>query len=373
MTFEEYIEKMFICHPKPRLFEIPSLGLKYEKFASREGVVFQQAYTTAFYPKIITNNNTKKWLLWDNHFWDLFERFLFAIEKIEENQMDQTVAYDFFFSMFTIFLSSMFYSMPDLSLVFAKRYASTGFFIPAYHISNNVRFNLRVCGQLNNLVYCKDFVFFHELHHLQYKSNNKLRSDDFKLVTNMCKRLLNTSIEQETKEVINDILKTSNETVLEELCCDVNSVCCICHLYSGGNGYDKNISEKVIKSIRLLTFFINVFKRVEKTYKICCNTNDTMKIEEYLLDHSYKETEIRNYVLYHICYGLMGFSGSDFNTDLKFFLEDEFYYMFMRPYNDILSVDLINNIFKEKEFYSYLFKQSECATARDILIGWHDR
>lgn len=174
--------------------------------------------------------------------------------------MSSPVAYDLFMSINMIFLSTIFYKNPELSLVFAKRYAATGFFVPPYYIKNNVSFNLELHGCAEYLRYCKDFVYFHEMHHAQYNGKYNLKYSAFELIREVCHNLDTSSMPQETKDIMKKLLSMSDTSILEELCCDVNSVCCIVYIYSGGEHYDAAIAQQVIKSIRFISLFINNLK-----------------------------------------------------------------------------------------------------------------
>ena len=128
MTIKELVKGTYIEHPSPRLFEINQLASKYKVVALEQGASFLQTYRASFFPKLIADTKrTERCIVWDNHFWDLFERFFFTISKIEKDELSSHVAYDFFISMYTIFLATRFYRRPLLSLVLAKRYASTVF------------------------------------------------------------------------------------------------------------------------------------------------------------------------------------------------------------------------------------------------------
>lgn len=371
MGIKDIIKGTYIEHPNPRLYEYIDLALKYEKDAQKRNVSFMQTFSTSFFPKLITSyKGAEECLVWDNHFWDLFERYLLAIMKIEKDEMNSPVAYDLFMSINTIFLSTRFYKNPELSLVFAKRYAATGFFVPPYYIKNNVLFNLELHGGADYLQYCKDFVYFHEMHHAQYNRNHNLKYSDFKLIREVCHNLDASSMPQETKDIMTRLLSMSDTSILEELCCDVNSICCIVYIYSGGKNYDEEIAYKVIKSIRFISLFINNLKKIDLVYKKRCITNDEKEIESYIMSENYVEIEARNYIVYFIALYLMGFSKMNIQSD--FFERDECYFKYFRPYGDILEFDFISNIFLESELYKQEFSRDECKVARDIIIGWHN-
>ena len=222
---------------------------------------------------------------------------------------------------------------------------------------------------MKKLYCCKDFVFFHEIHHLRYQSCFEEKVNDFHRVIDVCLKLKDSSLPQETKDAINKLLEMSDKSIFGELCCDINSICCITYLYSGGHRYDKKIAEEVIKSVRLISLFINDLKKIDLVYKKRCETDDYKLIETFILDDNYVEIEFRNYILYFISAYLMGFS--NLNTDLDFFVKDECFYKYYKPYSDILSVDFITSVFAEENLYSGLFTQRECGIARDIIIGWH--
>lgn len=88
------------------------------------------------------------------------------------------------------------------------------------------------------------------------------------------------------------------------------------------------------------------------------------------MGENYVEIEARNYIIYFIALYLMGFSKMNIQQD--FFMRDECYFKYFRPYYDILDFDFISNIFLEYELYRREFSKSECKVARDIIIGWHN-
>lgn len=366
------IKQTYIEHPDPRLYECIDLAQKYERIAQKLNASFMETFSTSVFPKLITNCKKEKEyvILWDNHFWDLFERYLLAILRIEKNELDDPIAYDWFMSIYMIFLSTKFYTNPELSLVFAKHYAATGFFVPPYHIKDTISMSLSYHGGDECLLYCKDYVFFHEMHHALYNKNQNLKDSDFKLIIEACHILDKSSIPQETKNIINEMLSLSDTAILEELCCDVNSLCCVVYLYSGGDRYDEEIAKKVIKSIRYISLFINNLKKIYLIYKASNTTKSKHEIEAYIRGENYIEIEARNFIIYFIALYMMGISKMNFQSD--FFLKDDCFFKHWRPYNDILSFDFISNIFSESELYRRKFNKSECKVARDIIIGWHN-
>lgn len=370
MKIKDIIRNLYNEHPDPRLYECSHLASKYERFAKDKNVSFAQIFTTSFFPKLVSNHKqSEEYLLWDNHFWDLFEHFLLAIMKIEKDEMQDYIAYDLFVSIYMIFLSARFYKNSALSLVFAKRYAATGFFVPPYHIENNVLLNLELWGGSDALLYCKDFVFFHEMHHAQYKQNECQKSSDFNRVREICRSLHDSSIPEETKRIINELLSLSDTSILEELCCDVNSICCIAYIYSGGNHYDKEIAQQVINSVRFITLFISTLKRIDLVYRNWCITDEATLTEILSSSDNYIEIEARNFIVYFVALHQMGISKIDTNSDL--FVRDECFYKYARPYYAILESDFISNIFLESKLYAQQFSKEECKVARDIIIGWH--
>lgn len=341
MTIEDLVNRTCEIHPCPRLSESPIRVLKYENAALRQKIDFMQTFSTSFFPKLITNlKNNEKCIVWDNHFWDLYKRFLFAILNIQNYDMSSSIAYDFFISLYTIFLSTRFYKRPILSLIFAKRYASTGFFIPPYHLKDNdVEINIGLRGFSDFLDYSKDFVFFHEIHHARYQSDNMEKLENFRLILDACETLKKfSSLPKETKDEIDKLINLNDTTLLEELCCDVNSILTITYLNSVDNKpYDKTIAENVIRSQRIISLFIQNLKSIDTVYKKRCDTDNWDEIKAYADGFNYTEREVRNYIVHFIASYLMGFANTGLDTNLDFLTKDELFYIFYRPYNDILS------------------------------------
>ncbi len=374
MKIEELIKLTILEHPCPRILENANLSIKYETFAQKQGVSFMETYSTSVFPRLVSNIQKQEYcLVWDNHFWDLYQHFLLAIKEIELNRMNDITSYDFFASVYNIFLCTKFYRQPFLSLVFAKYYAATGFFVPPYYIENAITHNLDLHDATRCLRYCKDFVFFHEIHHALYQQQKEEKILNFAFIRQECEILKKSSLPQETQDLIQNFLNMSDEVLLEELCCDVNSICSVCYLFSNNGSYSKDITEDIIKSIRLITLFINNLKRMEIVYNQYPKTKDFDALSESnTFKNSIIEKEIRNYVVFFIARKLMGFY-TDFNSDSDFFLNDNMFYQHYRPYSDILHPDHIEKVYTEAKFYSKNFSPSECSIARDIIIGWHKR
>lgn len=373
MKTEELIKLTLHEHPCPRILEDLALSLKYHTIAKKNDVSFIETYSTSFFPRLISNKFKNEFcLIWDNHFWDLYERFLLAIKKIESNEMNDITSYDFFMSVYSIFLSTKFYKEPFISLVFAKYYAATGFFVPPYHIENTTIPNLHLNNAATWLEYSKHFVFFHEIQHARYQQKKEERLSDIALIKSECEALQKSSLPVETKDLIQDLLDMNDEYLLEELCCDVNSICTVCYLISNNGSYSKDIAEDVIKSIRFMTLFINDLKRIEIVYQQYYKENDVDTLKSSAFKNSIIEKETRNFVVFFIARRLMGFN-SELNSDSAFFLNDDMFNRYLRPYSDILDVEFIKNISEKAKFYSQIFSPTECSISRDIIIGWHKK
>lgn len=370
MNIDDYINTTCVSHPSPRLYEFPELISKYEKVIREYDICIKQIFSTSFFPRLIHSvNDNSNYLLWDNHFWDLFERFFYQIICIENDDQKDYIAYDFFISIFSIFLASRFYNAPYLSLALAKRYASTGFFVPPYFIDNNVRLNIMLKKSLSNLTYCKDFVFFHEVSHAIFRTDIDQKKYVFQIVKDVCLTLLKQPISFETKKSIKNILESSDNLIFEELCCDVNSICTVVMLYSGGKKYDNVVATEIVKSLRILLLFINSLKRIDTAYTTYYKTSNLSQVSKRIISgDNYDEMEIRDYAVFFVIQQLMGLN---LNLDREFFLNDSNYNMYFKPYYDFLSIDFLKSVFTESIFYSNKFSKDICGTTRDIIIGWH--
>ena len=176
VNFVDYFNAKYHTHPNPRLSERFFNYNHYEKFARTYDADFIEVFSTSFFPKTITDfSKNKNYIIWDNHFWDLFQRFLMTVHKIEHEETMPNISYDFFVAIFSLFLTSVFYDIPEMSLAFAMRYASTGFAIPRYCIDDYYDNLLDFYIKDKRLTYAKDFVFFHELMHVSQLHQKSIR------------------------------------------------------------------------------------------------------------------------------------------------------------------------------------------------------
>lgn len=82
MTPKEYLSKTCNCIKKPRLVESPKIYKQFNKLGSyilpenKEPILILDCYTTRVYPRFIQLPDYK-FVAWDNHFWDIYGRFLF--------------------------------------------------------------------------------------------------------------------------------------------------------------------------------------------------------------------------------------------------------------------------------------------------------
>ena len=172
-------------------------------------------------------------------------------------------------------------------------------------------------------------------------------------------------------KLFNIISKPHND-ILEEFCCDVNAICSVAYIHSGGKKYDQHISEEVIKSIRLLSFLLGIFKMLETVYSQIKNNYDIDKISTIVNEDSsiYLEHEMRDYVIFIAARAFMGLK--EIETHFPFFDEDDYWFQCMRPYSDMISPNYIEGVYHEKNVLKKHFKKEELMVARDIIIGWHN-
>lgn len=202
-------------------------------------------------------------VIWDFHYWDVFERYLIEIENCKYNNtnLKQCIIYTF-----TEFLSEKYIRISKIC-AFLKQVKE--------EFCEPILLPPEKYEKIDNIVsICKVFSFFHELGHLEYRNDNSDRILACKEMTLSFLSALNkedlTDLEYWADLSWNTILAIKNgelESVLEELIADVfGIISTVDYFISNDYGDHFKLACNIAVAIEYLTTFQNVFNVVTKSW-----------------------------------------------------------------------------------------------------------
>lgn len=248
MTANEYLAQAYHHLKNPRLREASVIHRQFQKLAYYilggdfdEPIFVVDCYTTEVYPRYIhfLDNNM---IAWDNHFWDIYGRFLFmyfTYKNIGDN-LPQDFYVNYYKSMLLIYLANRCESYPAFSRYLAEEYSKMDMKFPPYNEYEDINDILDNVGHLSEFNVSKIFGFCHEVAHIAYRKKNALSKAIHEQVINFCK--ITIQIEELDREIdaildkqSNDekdqwldiaqrVLSNSDGKILEEVCCDVIAI-----------------------------------------------------------------------------------------------------------------------------------------------------
>lgn len=248
MTANEYLAQAYHHLKNPRLRETSIIHHQFQKLADYilggdfdEPIFVVDCYTTEVYPRYIyfLDNNI---IAWDNHFWDIYGRFLFmyfTYKNIGDN-LPQDFYVNYYKSMLLIYLANRCESCPAFSRYLAEEYSKIDMKFPPYNEYEDINDILDNVGHLSEFNVSKIFGFCHEVAHIAYRKKNALSKAIHEQVINFCETTI--QIEELDREIgaISDkqsnneknqwidiaqkVLSNSDGKILEEVCCDIIAI-----------------------------------------------------------------------------------------------------------------------------------------------------
>lgn len=247
MTPKEYLSKTCNCIKKPRLVESPKIYKQFNKLGSyilpenKEPILILDCYTTRVYPRFIQLPDYK-FVAWDNHFWDIYGRFLFMYFCYANigSKIPQSFFVNYYKSMLLVFLANRNEKYPAFSRYIAEEYSKMDMKFPHYNEYEDINDMLDKIGHQQEFNISRIFGFCHEISHIAFRKNNKLSQVIQKSVITYCecgKQLIEASKkynlvpndvdEEQANEMLkiySQILSESDKRLLEEVCCDIMAI-----------------------------------------------------------------------------------------------------------------------------------------------------
>lgn len=249
MTPDEYLRQT--CHllKNPRLQESSAIHHEFQKLANYilggdfdEPIFVLDCYTTEVYPRYIHLSNYNV-IAWDNHFWDIYGRFLFMYftYKHVRDGLPQAFYVNYYKSMLLIYLANRFENYPAFARYLAEEYSKMDLKFPPYNEYEDINDILDKTGHLPEFNVSKIFGFCHEVAHVAYYKKNALSKEIQKQVINYCEiiihfvelsrkvdSLVGKNSNDENAGIFLDIaqklLENSDGKILEEVCCDIIAI-----------------------------------------------------------------------------------------------------------------------------------------------------
>jgi len=180
MDIETFMSSMRKNHSRPRAKERQEL---LEAFLTvGDGILHDQVkvtlvpvFTTTVYPQCVKLSD-RYYILWDNMFWDLYDRFLFCALyfQAENEKVDYNFIQNYLLSMSLLFLSNRLEKHPALAYLFGRKYKSDYPLVYSYDCKEDKSFyqTLREQGHAHKSNLGKWFAYFHELTHIGLDSQD---------------------------------------------------------------------------------------------------------------------------------------------------------------------------------------------------------
>lgn len=246
MDLNEYLKYTCTQVTNPRLFETEEMKRIFSTLTpyilevdACNHINLHEVYSSEVYPRYIRLNK-KDYIIWDNHFWDLYGHFLQIYFLYDDLQNPRTMDYyiDCFKSLMLLFLSSRFEKIPSLSRYIAEEYKKFNTEVLPYNKSKNINDVLAQNGYLEQLNIARIFGYCHEIAHVAFRIKNQLSFSVKNKIIDYCEQWidfyeLNKYIDliSENKNSDHDVeiiysiskqlLEDKDGRMLEEICCDV--------------------------------------------------------------------------------------------------------------------------------------------------------
>ncbi|MBP3615711.1 MAG: hypothetical protein J6J27_02255 [Alphaproteobacteria bacterium] len=246
MKPEEYLART--CHSlkNPRLEETPAIHRQFQTLADyilggdfNEPIFVFDCYTTEVYPRYIQLSDCN-FMAWDNHFWDIYGRFLFMYFTYINvgSLMPQEFFINYYKSMLLIFLANRCEKYPAFSRYLAEEYSKMDMKFPPYDEHEDINDILDKVGHQQEFNISRMFGFCHEISHVAFRKKNAFSQTVQEQVVIYCESvvkiielsrevdtLLGRKSDEEQNERMLDITKkllaNSDKKLLEEICCDI--------------------------------------------------------------------------------------------------------------------------------------------------------
>ena len=216
----------------------------------KDNLSYIEVYTNTVFPRLITvsDENSKDFLIWDEHIWDLYGHHLIMKGLLHYSQnhghkgreIPQSAFIRYYRSMMFAYLACRFNGNQALAYQLAKEYALVaGYKFPQYDQSEDVLSNLEKADCKDAFELVRLFCFGHELAHAAFRKNdentNEVKeivvdtiNDSISLLREMreLKKLAGVSYSDYDKAIVSleKCANSLNSKLVEEISCDILSI-----------------------------------------------------------------------------------------------------------------------------------------------------
>lgn len=292
MIPDEYLRQT--CHflNNPRLKENTVIHHQFQKLSDYilggdfdELVLVLDCYTTEVYPRYIRFSDCNV-IAWDNHFWDIYGRFLFMYftYKNLNKSLPQTFYMNYYKSMLLIYLANRFENHPAFARYLAEEYSKMDYKFPPYNEYEDINDILDKVGHLPEFNISKIFGFCHEVAHIAYRKKNTLSNVIQEQVIDYCeaiiqleelKRKLDPLVEQKSNDkemgtfldIARRLLTNSDGKILEEVCCDIIAICILFQYFQDEAGMSLEEACSSLSSVNYFLLCVHWFSTSEVFWK----------------------------------------------------------------------------------------------------------
>ena len=404
MTPTEYLERS--CHSlkNPRLQETPGIYQQFQTLADyvlggdfNEPLLVLDCYTTEVYPRYIQMSDCN-FMAWDNHFWDIYGRFLFMF--FTYINVGDLIPQDFFVnyykSMLLLFLANRFDKQPAFSRYIAEEYSKLDMKFPPYNEHEDINDILDKVGHQQEFNIARIFGFCHEISHVAFRKKNdlakaiqehvieycKLRKELIELESEINSILGENNDEKDSEiflKIIEKLLNNSDAKTLEEICCDIMALFV---LYEYLKNECKMSDEEISISLSMIRCFLlcsswlsssedfwnglkDVYTNIENDNAFVNPTNPYYKLGDKIAD----EYAVRTNFVFCFCKEKM-----KIKLDDSLICEDLFNSGFVSMLEKARGIDIMDVVlYKTKNAKTDYAHSIAHQKKKNALIGWENK
>ena len=384
MTIEEFIKIRFRCHSNPKYVNKVDVAEYFGKELASKKIRFMPIYSTNLFPELVKINR-EIYLIWDNHFWNIFEYFLslFKLGVVACSPAHKKWGIKQACALNSLVLANITDKIPQLSLMFCNLYIESGANCGLY----STRFFYPKGENFLDLLLAQIYVLAHELVHNEFRLKPSLLEQSLNgifsnAVSFIKKNHVNPTTDYEKgldsilKEVYN-IGKEKNERLTEELLCDIvaarTTIEFAMQIISKIGNVDFFINQ-VMNLIIQTSYFSAWIRQLDehwnRIYKVWRSVPHTPKCfcqSYYNCDRpiSHIDASVRLGCLCLVC---QYFFEKNFGYDKEFNIQKTDIF-------DIASVKMISPRFAfemlyKGDFFVNKLPASDARSIRDITLGW---
>lgn len=240
-----------------------ALFAAFSKKCRQFGIDFVSIYSTTLFPYLYEIND-KVCLVWDEHFWNIYDFFLHLLYKDVNDEEDKTLLSRKAFSLMQLVLSHTLEEYPSLARAMASNYHKSSCVFGLYNDGFQKPSLIKEAQDWS--IYTRMFAFYHEIAHLEYNKFDPAAKEKARTKFLLfMKRLPDTSDPfayvyphkiLELVEYMNQIIEDNYEIAIEEFFCDLQACSRMLALLNKENGQIRENIRMVLAIARNLNGFL---------------------------------------------------------------------------------------------------------------------